>query len=167
MEQGLAASCADPFELAGEYLDLMRRARDGKPPITVTDLERRGELRSFLEKLVAKGEAGDDGQARRRYLRVPTLQNVEFSDGEKSTSGWLIEIAEGGVFVATEAPFAIGTGVRIEIVVDDAQAEGVAQAIVKSANTGKIGDGKVFLSNVEEAIRIRTGETGSSAVAVN
>jgi nitrogen regulatory protein PII len=57
--------------------------------------------------------------------------------------------------------------VKIEIVVDDAQAEGVAQAIVKSANTGKIGDGKVFLSTIEEAIRIRTGETGSSAVAVN
>jgi nitrogen regulatory protein PII len=43
----------------------------------------------------------------------------------------------------------------------------VAAAIVKSANTGKIGDGKVFISNVEEAIRIRTGETGTSAVAVN
>jgi len=57
--------------------------------------------------------------------------------------------------------------VKIEIVVDDEQADGVAAAIVKSANTGKIGDGKVFLSNVEEAIRIRTGETGSSAVAVN
>ena len=57
--------------------------------------------------------------------------------------------------------------VKIEIVVDDAQAEGVAQSIVKSANTGKIGDGKVFISNVEEAIRIRTGETGTSAVAVN
>ena len=57
--------------------------------------------------------------------------------------------------------------VKIEIVVDDGQADGVAAAIVKSANTGKIGDGKVFISNVEEAIRIRTGETGSSAVAVN
>jgi nitrogen regulatory protein PII len=57
--------------------------------------------------------------------------------------------------------------VKIEIVVDDAQAEAVAAAIVKSANTGKIGDGKVFISTVEEAIRIRTGETGSSAVAVN
>jgi nitrogen regulatory protein PII len=57
--------------------------------------------------------------------------------------------------------------VKIEIVVDDARAGGVAEAIVKSANTGKIGDGKVFISNVEEAIRIRTGETGSSAVAVN
>jgi nitrogen regulatory protein P-II 1 len=57
--------------------------------------------------------------------------------------------------------------VKIEIVVDDGQADGVAAAIVKSANTGKIGDGKVFISNVEEAIRIRTGETGNSAVAVN
>ncbi len=57
--------------------------------------------------------------------------------------------------------------VKIEIVVDDAQAENVAGVIVKSANTGKIGDGKVFISNVEQAIRIRTGETGSSAVAVN
>ena len=57
--------------------------------------------------------------------------------------------------------------VKIDIVVDDAQAGSVAEAIVKSANTGKIGDGKVFISTVEEAIRIRTGETGSSAVAVN
>jgi nitrogen regulatory protein PII len=57
--------------------------------------------------------------------------------------------------------------VKIEIVVDDAQAENVAGVIVKSANTGKIGDGKVFISSVEQAIRIRTGETGSSAVAVN
>jgi nitrogen regulatory protein PII len=57
--------------------------------------------------------------------------------------------------------------VKIEIVVDDGQAESVAAVIVKSANTGKIGDGKVFISNVEQAIRIRTGETGTSAVAVN
>ncbi|HBE22981.1 MAG TPA: P-II family nitrogen regulator [Verrucomicrobiales bacterium] len=57
--------------------------------------------------------------------------------------------------------------VKIDIIVDDGQAASVAEAIVKSANTGKIGDGKVFISHVEEAIRIRTGETGSSAVAVN
>ena len=57
--------------------------------------------------------------------------------------------------------------VKIEIVVDDAQADSVAAVIVKSANTGKIGDGTVFISTVDQAIRIRTGETGSSAVAVN
>ncbi len=57
--------------------------------------------------------------------------------------------------------------VKLEIIVSDDDAGGVAEAIVKSANTGKIGDGKVFISNVEEAIRIRTGETGGDAVAVN
>ena len=57
--------------------------------------------------------------------------------------------------------------VKLEIIVDDEDASIVAEAIVKSANTGKIGDGKVFISPVEDAIRIRTGETGSDAVAVN
>ncbi len=57
--------------------------------------------------------------------------------------------------------------VKLETIVDSEQAQAVAEAIVKSANTGKIGDGKVFISNVEEAIRIRTGETGNDAVAVN
>ncbi len=57
--------------------------------------------------------------------------------------------------------------VKIEIIVDDADASSVAEAIVKSANTGKIGDGKVFISPVEEAIRIRTGESGIDAVAIN
>ena len=47
--------------------------------------------------------------------------------------------------------------VKIEIVVDDAQLDAVKDAIVKTANTGKIGDGKVFVSTIEEAIRIRTG----------
>ena len=57
--------------------------------------------------------------------------------------------------------------VKLEIIVDDADAASVAEAIVKSANTGKIGDGKVFISPVEDAIRIRTGESGIDAVAVN
>lgn len=57
--------------------------------------------------------------------------------------------------------------VKIEIVVADERVSEVAEAIVKSANTGKIGDGKVFISPVEEAIRIRTGETGEGAVAIS
>ncbi len=56
--------------------------------------------------------------------------------------------------------------VKIEVVIDDGEANTVTEAIVKSANTGKIGDGKVFISSVEEAIRIRTGETGVEAVSV-
>ena len=53
---------------------------------------------------------------------------------------------------------------KIEIVVADAQAEPAIEAIVKAARTGKIGDGKVFLSSVENAVRIRTEETGEQAV---
>ena len=55
--------------------------------------------------------------------------------------------------------------VKIEIVVDDGDAGGVVDTIVKAASTNKIGDGKVFVSNVEEAVRIRTGDRGSDAIA--
>ncbi len=54
--------------------------------------------------------------------------------------------------------------IKIEVVVTDSLLEGALSAIVKSAKTGKIGDGKVFVSPVEEAIRIRTDETGEKAI---
>ncbi|MEI8294077.1 MAG: P-II family nitrogen regulator [bacterium] len=54
--------------------------------------------------------------------------------------------------------------IKIEVVVTDALLDGALAAIVKSAKTGKIGDGKVFVSPVEEAIRIRTDETGEKAI---
>ncbi len=54
--------------------------------------------------------------------------------------------------------------VKVEIVIDDELAEKAVEAIQNAAKTGRIGDGKIFISTVEEAIRIRTGETGSSAV---
>ena len=53
---------------------------------------------------------------------------------------------------------------KVEMVVPDDQAEGAVEAIVKAAKTGKIGDGKVFLTNVEEAVRIRTEEKGEKAI---
>ena len=54
--------------------------------------------------------------------------------------------------------------VKIEIVVDDAQVERAVEAIQKAAHTGKIGDGKIFVTPVEQAVRIRTGESGSNAL---
>jgi nitrogen regulatory protein P-II 1 len=54
--------------------------------------------------------------------------------------------------------------VKIEIVMDDALVERAIEAITNAARTGRIGDGKMFVSTVEEVIRIRTGETGSEAV---
>lgn len=54
--------------------------------------------------------------------------------------------------------------VKVEIVLPDEMAEKALEAIQKAAQTGRIGDGKIFISSVEEVIRIRTGETGSEAV---
>jgi len=54
--------------------------------------------------------------------------------------------------------------VKIEVVVPDDQAQKVVEEIINAAKTGKIGDGKIFVSSIDEAIRIRTGETGSQAV---
>ena len=54
--------------------------------------------------------------------------------------------------------------VKIEAAVDDGIVERAIEAIEKSAKTGKIGDGKIFVSSVEQVIRIRTGETGQSAL---
>lgn len=54
--------------------------------------------------------------------------------------------------------------VKLEIVVPDNMLETAVEAIIASARTGRIGDGKIFVSDVAEAIRIRTGETGDAAV---
>ena len=54
--------------------------------------------------------------------------------------------------------------VKIEVVVDDSMLELATEAIMKSARTGKIGDGKIFVQDIEQVIRIRTGETGIDAI---
>ncbi|HCS26119.1 MAG TPA: P-II family nitrogen regulator [Spongiibacteraceae bacterium] len=54
--------------------------------------------------------------------------------------------------------------VKLEIAVPDDQVERVIEAVSQSANTGKIGDGKIFVSALEQVIRIRTGETGEEAI---
>lgn len=53
---------------------------------------------------------------------------------------------------------------KLEVAVDDDAADQVVETIASAANTGKIGDGKIFVTTVEQAIRIRTGETGSEAL---
>jgi nitrogen regulatory protein P-II 2 len=54
--------------------------------------------------------------------------------------------------------------VKIELAVDDSMVEQAVEAITKAAQTGKIGDGKIFITSLEEIIRIRTGETGPDAI---
>jgi nitrogen regulatory protein P-II 2 len=69
------------------------------------------------------------------------------------------ELYRGAEYVVDFLPKA-----KIELAVADDVAEQVVEAIANTARTGKIGDGKIFVSDLEEAIRIRTGETGAEAV---
>ena len=54
--------------------------------------------------------------------------------------------------------------VRVEVILPDAAVEQAVDAVIKAARTGRIGDGKIFVTQVDEVIRIRTGETGDSAI---
>ena len=54
--------------------------------------------------------------------------------------------------------------IKMEIILADSQAEDVVSGIVQAAQTGRIGDGKIFITNLEEAVRIRTGERGEDAI---
>jgi nitrogen regulatory protein P-II 1 len=54
--------------------------------------------------------------------------------------------------------------VKVEVIIADTLVERAIEAIIKAARTGKIGDGKIFVTNVEQAVRIRTGESGEAAV---
>ncbi len=54
--------------------------------------------------------------------------------------------------------------VKLEVVVDDADAAKAVQTVIKTAQTGQIGDGKIFVTDLAEVIRIRTGETGAAAI---
>ncbi len=53
---------------------------------------------------------------------------------------------------------------KVDVAVDDDRVEQVIEAIIRAAKTGKVGDGKIFVTNLEQSIRIRTGETGDDAL---
>lgn len=69
------------------------------------------------------------------------------------------ELYKGSEYVVDFLP-----KVKIEIIVDDSLSEKAIDVILKSAFSGKIGDGKIFVSNIDEVIRIRTGEKGKDAI---
>ncbi len=69
------------------------------------------------------------------------------------------ELYRGAEYVVDYIP-----KVKIEVAVDDDRVDAVIDTIVESARTGKIGDGKIFVTDLDNVVRIRTGETGSSAL---
>jgi nitrogen regulatory protein P-II 1 len=74
-------------------------------------------------------------------------------------TGGKTEVYRGSAYVVDFVP-----KVKVEIVVKDSMVTDTVQAIVAAAKTGKIGDGKIFVTTVDEAVRIRTGEKGEDAI---
>lgn len=74
-------------------------------------------------------------------------------------TGGKTEVYRGSAYVVDFVP-----KVRLDIVVKDSMVSDVVEAIAKTAKTGKIGDGKIFVTTIDEAIRIRTGERGEDAL---
>jgi nitrogen regulatory protein P-II 2 len=69
------------------------------------------------------------------------------------------ELYRGAEYVVDYIP-----KVKLEIAIEDEQVDAVVDAIIESANTGKIGDGKIFITPLENVVRVRTSETGASAL---
>lgn len=94
----------------------------------------------------ALGEIGIQG------MTVSEVKGFGRTGGKK-------EVYRGSAYVVDFVP-----KVKLEVVVADGQVSQVIEAIEKAAKTGRIGDGKVFVAGIEEAVRIRTGERGEDAV---
>jgi nitrogen regulatory protein P-II 1 len=100
------------------------------------------------------------------------LEEVKDALGEVGITGMTVSEVKGfgrqkghtEIYRGSEYTVDFLPKVKIELVLPDSQADSAVAVIVKSAKTGKIGDGKVFVSDVEEAIRIRTEEKGELAV---
>jgi nitrogen regulatory protein PII len=100
------------------------------------------------------------------------LEDVKESLGEVGIEGMTVSEVKGfgrqkghtEIYRGSEYTVDFLPKIKIEIVVGDEQVEAATGAIGKAAKTGKIGDGKIFVSTVEEAIRIRTDERGEEAV---
>jgi len=100
------------------------------------------------------------------------LEEVKDALGELSIEGMTVSEVKGfgrqkghtEIYRGSEYTVDFLPKIKIELVVADNQVEAAIGAIVKSARTGKIGDGKVFVSGVEQAVRIRTDEKGDSAI---
>ena len=100
------------------------------------------------------------------------LEEVKDALGEIGIEGMTITEVKGfgrqkghtEIYRGSEYTVGFLPKIKIELVVPDGRLDAAISAIVKTAKTGKIGDGKVFVLPVEQAVRIRTGETGSAAL---
>jgi nitrogen regulatory protein P-II 1 len=99
----------------------------------------------------------DEVKSRLRELGVSGMTVAEVKGFGRT--GGKTEVYRGSAYVVDFVP-----KTRVEVVVKDSLVPEVVEAITSASRTGKIGDGKIFVTNIEEAIRIRTGERGEDAV---
>jgi nitrogen regulatory protein P-II 1 len=99
----------------------------------------------------------DDVKERLRQVGVSGMTVYEVKGFGRT--GGKTEVYRGSAYVVDFVP-----KVKVEIIVKDAIVADIVQAITAAAKTGKIGDGKIFISPVEEAVRIRTGERAEDAI---
>jgi nitrogen regulatory protein P-II 1 len=105
-------------------------------------------------------------------IRHFKLEDVKNALIEKGISGMTITEVRGfgrqkghtEMYRGTEYRVDFVPKVKVEVAVDDAKLQAVVETIVKAAQSGQIGDGKLFVTDLEETIRIRTGETGHDAL---
>jgi len=105
-------------------------------------------------------------------IRPDRLQALQDALDELGASGLTVSEVVGcgtqrgytEVYRGTRANLSLQRKVKVEVVIPDDKASGVVDAIIGAARTGEVGDGKVFVLPVEEAVRIRTGERGPDTV---
>jgi len=128
--------------------------------------------RSEIRGLSAKPNTSERMKKIEAIVKPFKLEEVKDALGEVGITGMTVSEVKGfgrqkghtEIYRGSEYTVDFLPKVKIELVIPDAQADSAVAVIVKSAKTGKIGDGKVFVSDVEEAIRIRTEEKGELAV---
>jgi len=104
-----------------------------------------------------------------RHFKVEDVKNALIAEG---FSGMTITEVRGfgrqkghtEMYRGTEYTVDFVPKVKVEVVVDDAKVQAALAMIVKAAQTGQIGDGKIFVSSLSDVVRIRTGETGAEAL---
>jgi nitrogen regulatory protein P-II 1 len=105
-------------------------------------------------------------------VRPHSLEAVKQALGDAGVTGLTVSEAQGfgrqrghtEVYRGAEYTTDFVPKVRVEVLVDDVNVEGIVEAVTTAANSGKIGDGKIWVLSVDDVIRVRTGERGADAI---
>ena len=140
------------------------------PPLSLRFFSFLSFLRSCAHPMCAQSE--ENMKLIIATIKPFKLEEVRIALTESGVTGMMVteikgygtqsghtEIYRGAEYAVNFVP-----KIRLDIVVSDAEADGVVSTIENTAKTGKIGDGKIFVLDVDQAVRVRTGETGDDAV---